>query len=80
MQLFVYGIIAYMVIVFARSLLLQWIVLTSTNIMHNTIAEKVIRATILFFDSNPQGRITTRFQKDITIMDTAMAPIAVMVT
>ena len=80
MQLFVYGIIAYMVIVFARSLLLQWIVLTSTNRMHNTMAEKVIRATILFFDSNPQGRITTRFQKDITIMDTAMAPIAVMVT
>lgn len=61
MQLFVFGIIGYMIFVFFRSVLLQWIVLTSTNRMHNTMAEKVIRATILFFDSNPQGRITTRF-------------------
>ena len=44
------------------------------------MAEKVIRATILFFDSNPQGRISTRFQKDMTIMDNAFAPVAVMVT
>ena len=80
MQLFVYTTIAYMVLVFVRSVLLQWIVLTSTNRMHNTMAEKVLRATILFFDSNPQGRISTRFQKDMTIMDIGVAPIAVMVT
>jgi ABC-type multidrug transport system fused ATPase/permease subunit len=44
------------------------------------MAEKVIRSPILFFDSNPQGRITTRFQKDMTIMDNAFSPIAVIVT
>jgi ABC-type multidrug transport system fused ATPase/permease subunit len=69
-----------MVFVFIRSFYFQYVVLTSTNNMHNKMAEKVIRATILFFDSNPQGRISTRFQKDMTIMDVAMAPIAVMVT
>jgi ABC-type multidrug transport system fused ATPase/permease subunit len=29
----------------------------------------VIRATILFFDSNPVGRIVTRFSKDVTVLD-----------
>jgi ABC-type multidrug transport system fused ATPase/permease subunit len=29
----------------------------------------VIRASILFFDSNPVGRIVTRFSKDVTVLD-----------
>jgi ABC-type bacteriocin/lantibiotic exporter with double-glycine peptidase domain len=33
---------------------------------------KVIRAKIQFFDSNPIGRIITRFSKDLVIMDMLM--------
>jgi ATP-binding cassette subfamily C (CFTR/MRP) protein 4 len=29
----------------------------------------VLRANILFFDSNPIGRIVTRFSKDIVVLD-----------
>lgn len=31
--------------------------------------ERVIRTGILFFDSNPAGRIVTRFTKDMLVMD-----------
>lgn len=37
--------------------------------MHNTMTEKVLRSSILFFDSNPIGRIITRFSKDMTMLD-----------
>ena len=79
MQLFVSSIAGYIVLVFIRSTFLQLVILTSTNKMHNTMAEKVIRATILFFDSNPLGRISTRFQKDIMVMDSIIAQIASVV-
>ncbi len=37
--------------------------------LHNVVSERVIRAKILFFDSNPIGRIVTRFSKDIMVLD-----------
>ena len=37
--------------------------------MHKKIVEKLIRSKILFFDSNPIGRIFTRFSKDVTTLD-----------
>lgn len=48
--------------------------------MHNKMAEKVLRADILFFDSNPIGRITTRFSKDMTIIDIMLPNSTVFVT
>ena len=39
---------------------------------------KVIRAKILFFDSNPIGRILTRFSKDVCALDLIMPNIAVL--
>ena len=44
------------------------------------MADKVLRAPILFFDSNPIGRITTRFSKDMTMLDMVFTNIAVMTT
>jgi hypothetical protein len=37
--------------------------------MHSKMIEKVIRSKILFFDSNPIGRIFTRFSKDVYVLD-----------
>ena len=34
------------------------------------MANMVMKAKILFFDSNPIGRIVTRFSKDIMYLDT----------
>ena len=41
---------------------------------------KVLRANILFFDSNPIGRVTTRFSKDMTMLDTQVPPLSMIVT
>lgn len=62
-------IIVYCLLVFARSLIIFGIYQVSTTNMHNKMVERVIRARILFFDSNPVGRILTRFSKDISVLD-----------
>ena len=37
--------------------------------LHNKILNSVTRAPILFFDSNPLGRIINRFSKDTAVSD-----------
>ena len=79
-HLFIWSIVVYMILVFIRSFVCQIFMLSSSTNMHNTMAEKVLRADITFFDSNPSGRITTRFSKDMTIIDVPLPPISVLVT
>ena len=45
------------------------LVLNVTTNMYHKMCEKVLRANILFFDSNPIGRILTRFSKDMAVLD-----------
>ena len=40
-----------------------------SNKLHNKMLEHVARAPILFFDSNPLGRIINRFSKDASLVD-----------
>lgn len=54
--------------------------LQATTNMHNAMVKGVIRAKILFYDSNPSGRIIQRFSKDIGIMDNALPLLLVFVT
>jgi hypothetical protein len=37
--------------------------------MHKAMTNRILRATLLFFDSTPIGRIVTRFSKDVGIFD-----------
>ena len=59
----------YVLSCLVRSLVAFWILAVSTTNLHNSVSHRVIRATILFFDSNPVGRIVTRFSKDVTVLD-----------
>ena len=77
---FVASTLCYMVLSFARSYMMQAMMLTSTTNIHNNMIEKVMRSPILFFDSNPSGRISTRFTKDLTIMDLMFSGIVVFTT
>ena len=43
--------------------------LVASERMHNEMLKCIVRAPILFFDSNPVGRILNRFTKDITFAD-----------
>ena len=53
----------------ARTVFWSATFLNASSNMHNCMAEKVVRSHILFFDSNPIGRVTTRFSKDMVILD-----------
>lgn len=78
MLLFVGSIILFMVFGILRSISIQLLMMQATTNMHNTMTEKVIRAKILFFDSNTSGTIISRFSKDVGVLDNLM-PILVIV-
>ena len=52
-----------------RSITLQLFMMQATTKMHNVMTQKVLRAKMLFFESNPSGRIISRFSTDIGILD-----------
>ncbi len=45
------------------------VVLRSSENLHNNMVTALLKAPVLFFDSNPIGRILNRFSKDIGCMD-----------
>ncbi|KAL9955988.1 hypothetical protein ACROYT_G037399 [Oculina patagonica] len=45
------------------------VVLKSSENLHNNMVTAILKAPVLFFDSNPIGRILNRFSKDIGCMD-----------
>ena len=69
-----------MLLNFIRALVIFKIALTSSSNMHNQMVIKVIRASILFFDSNPVGRVLTRFSKDMAILDSLLPTVCVFAT
>lgn len=40
----------------------------------------MLRTNILFFDSNPSGRIITRFAKDMVVLDLVLPPVVTFAT
>ena len=58
-----------MILTFSRNLIIVLLMTSSTTGMHKAMIERISRAKILFFDSNPIGRIYTRFSKDISVLD-----------
>lgn len=61
--------VGYLFFSFSRAFLGVLIINSNAKNMMRKMTESVIRAKILFFDSNPIGRIVTRFSKDITVID-----------
>ncbi|XP_053420105.1 ATP-binding cassette sub-family C member 4-like isoform X7 [Nycticebus coucang] len=53
----------------ARSLLSFYVLVNSSQTLHNRMFESILKAPVLFFDSNPIGRILNRFSKDIGHLD-----------
>jgi len=56
------------------------IYIRTTSNMHTAMCENVLRANILFFDSNPIGRILTRFSKDMAVLDIVAPSISILMT
>lgn len=70
----------FIVLSLLRSIVFTILVLNATTNMHSQMAWKVLRSKIQFFDSNPIGRITSRFTKDMMMLDVLFAGITVFVT
>ena len=45
------------------------LLLRSNIQLHNTALESVVKSPVVFFDSNPTGRILSRFSKDLGVAD-----------
>uniref|UniRef100_A0A4W2EJ06 Multidrug resistance-associated protein 4 n=1 Tax=Bos indicus x Bos taurus TaxID=30522 RepID=A0A4W2EJ06_BOBOX len=67
----VYSVLPVGTILFGitRSLLIFYILVNSSQTLHNKMLDSILRAPVLFFDRNPLGRILNRFSKDIGHMD-----------
>ena len=52
-----------------RSMSFFSICMRSSVRLHNNIFIRVLQAPVLFFDSNPAGRILNRFSKDLGNID-----------
>lgn len=53
----------------ARDIFISFSILRSTRTLHDKMTVAVIKSPVLFFDTNPAGRIMNRFAKDIGNMD-----------
>ena len=67
-----YLVIGIIVIMILRAMAVFAIILKSSTGMHKSMTMAVLRADIKFFDSNPIGRVITRFAKDVTVFDLIM--------
>ena len=75
--LLVYGSIAAasFLLTTVSSFLFYLTVLKASENLHNEMTKAVIKAPVLFFDTNPVGRILNRFSKDIGNMDDQLPPV-----
>lgn len=73
-------LIALTVSCFIRESTIFGINLRTTTKMHLAMCERVLRANILFFDSNPMGRIITRFSKDMAVLDLIAPAVSILMT
>lgn len=73
-------LLIFTVCCFIRESAIFGIVLSMTTRMYLKMSEKLLRANILFFDSNPIGRILTRFSKDMAVMDLIVPTLSILMT
>lgn len=78
--LFVGSVFVFIGFCLLRSISLVLGMMAASTSLHHKMSEVVIRARVLFFDSNPIGRITTRFSKDMSILDAMIPNILIFAT
>ena len=58
-----------LLLAFLRSFAFFYVTLKSSENLHSKMLFSILRAPVLFFDTNPSGRMINRFAKDIGYMD-----------
>lgn len=54
----------------ARSLLVFYVLVHSSQTLHNKMFESILRAPVLFFDRNPIGKSDTQVPQSVCLVDT----------
>ena len=54
---------------FTRTITFFFICVNASRMLHNQMFGSILRAPILFFDTNPIGRVLNRFSKDVGFLD-----------
>lgn len=57
---------------FLRSTVFFEYAVRAAESIHNNMLLSVLRAPVIFFDSNPHGRILNRFSRDVGVIDDAL--------
>ncbi|XP_065902912.1 ATP-binding cassette sub-family C member 4-like isoform X2 [Dysidea avara] len=67
------GIVAFVVVATVIKAGFSFVTsLNSSRNLHNKMFKAILRAPILFFDTNPVGRVLNRFSSDIGLMDSLL--------
>ncbi|XP_065902754.1 ATP-binding cassette sub-family C member 4-like isoform X2 [Dysidea avara] len=56
-------------LILSRAVLCYLLCFAATSSLHSKMFKSILRTPILFFDTNPVGRVLNRFSKDIGFMD-----------
>ena len=63
---------SYILSSFLVGFLLSYVAMLSSRYLHRNMVSAVLRSTLRFFDTNPDGRILNRFTQDMTQIDDAL--------
>ena len=72
-NIFIILIVVYLVINLLRVIVVFLMIIGGGNNMLKSATYKTLRSKIVFFDSNPIGRILTRFSKEIGMIDNMLS-------
>ena len=67
------------VLAIVRTFLFYYLCLRSSGSLHDRVADRLLHTPVLFFDTNPAGRILNRLSKDVGLVD-EMLPKALLAT
>ena len=67
-------VLAVMLSNLAQGLIFAWISLAASQRLHDRIFASVMRATVGWFDTQPTGRLLSRFTGDLDTIDQALPP------
>ena len=62
-------IVAFLLCLAAREIFYVNLAIGASNRLHGKMLQKVVKAPVQFFDTNPSGRILNRFSNDIGVLD-----------
>ena len=71
---------AAFVVAFIRAYVFFYVSLRAAENLHNKMVTCVLQAPVLFFDTNPAGRILNRFSKDIGVIDELLPKMFLLAT